>query len=168
MHPKKAEFVKKLEGILPSSDLQNSYLIQKGFQDWSLNYLEKNSFFNYVNKIDNYFRLIEVITIDEIQNSLNYSGLEKVRVLLDGFQLSLEKSEQKLFGVENLSIRYYSYNQFLYSIMLMFFELDSAKEIDKRITLLTQWLEDVSYSADKFYRQNRKLFDAVALQDLNP
>lgn len=44
MHPKKAEFVKKLEGILPSSDLQNSYLIQKGFQDWSLNYLEKNSF----------------------------------------------------------------------------------------------------------------------------
>lgn len=52
--------------------------------------------------------------------------------------------------------------------MLMFFELDSAKEIDKRITLLTQWLEDVSYSADKFYRQNKKLLDAVALQDLNP
>lgn len=165
MHPKKAGFLNILQNVKTSKDLNNGFLLEKGFSDWTKDYLETHPFSSYVDKIDNYFRLVEVITIEEIKDSLNYEGMEKVRVLLDGFQLSLERNEQKLFGVETLDMKYYKYNQFLYSIMLMFYELDSATEIDKRVTFLTQWLEDVSFEADSYYRKNQKILDAIAFQD---
>lgn len=165
MHPKKESFLAILKQTKTSPELRNGFLIERGFMDWSRDYLESHPFSSYIDKIDNYFRLVEVITSKEIAESLEYKEMEKVRVLLDGFQLSLERSEQKLFGVDSLNMKYYNYNQFLYVIMLMFFELDSAIEIDNRITYLTQWLEDVAYASDNYYKKNQKILDAIAFQD---
>lgn len=165
MHPKKEAFLPILKNVKISSDFTNGFLIEKGFYDWSVSYLETHPFSSYVDKVDNYFRLIEVITLDEIQENLSNQGLDKVRGILDGFQLSLERDEQKLFGVDSLDMKYYNYNQFIYSLMLMLYDLNSDKEIDKRITLLTQWLEDVLFEADSYFKKNSKLLNSISFQD---
>lgn len=151
--------LKIVSTIHPDKKFNNSQLLEKSFSDWSKKYLDNNNLADYIDKVYDYCRVIESIEIHEIEVANKYKKMQRVFTLLDKFQLSCEPGEQKLFGIEDLRMTYYSINPFLYGLMLMFYDLKETKEIDEKITYITQWLEDIAYTCDIYYKKNKSKLD---------
>jgi hypothetical protein len=144
-----------VSSIHPNKGFTNSHLLEKSFLDWSKKYLENNSVADYIDKVYDYFRIIESIDLEEINDANKYKKMQRIFKLLDKFQLSCEPEEQKLFGIEDLRMTYYPINPFIYGLMLMFYDIKDSNEIDSKITYITHWLEDVADACDKYYQKNK-------------
>lgn len=133
----------------------NSNLIEKSFKDWSKRYLASHTDSEYINKTFEFFRLIESIDIFEIENANKYKKTTRMLKLFDRLQDACEPHELKIFAVEELKTSYYQTHPFIYGLMLHFYDLKFSEEIDEKITFITQWIEEISYECDDFYKKNK-------------
>lgn len=134
----------------------NSNLIEKSFKDWSKKYLSLHTDSEYIDKIFEMFHLIEAIDIFEIENANKYTKTIRMLKLFDNLQEACESHELKIFAIEELKTNYYQLHPFIYGLMLHFYDIKFSEEIDEKITYITQWLEEIAYQCDDFYKKNSK------------
>lgn len=148
-----------IKAVHPQKEFTNSFLLEKSFIDWSKKYLDNNSIPDYIDKVYDYFRAIESIGLDDINDANKYKKMQRVFKLLDKMQLSCNIEDQKLFAIEDLRMTYYQINPFIYGLMLMFYDIKDSSEIDSKITYITQWLEDIADACDRYYKKNKTKLD---------
>jgi len=137
-------------------EFNNSYLVEKSLLDWSKKYLEENTLEDYIDKIYTYCRTIEAIELEEIEDANKYKKMQRIFKLLDRLQLTCDPQEQKLFAIEDLRMTYYYINPFIYGLMLLFYDIKETKEIDKKITFITHWLDDVAQACERQLQKKKK------------
>lgn len=150
------DIIEVISKIKLNKKFKNANLVEKSFIQWSCNFLIDYNIEKYSEKLFQYFRLIESIDFQEIEEANQHKKAMRMIKLFDKLQLTCSKEELKIFTIDELKPTYYHIHPFIYGLMLHFYDLRFSEEIDFKITLLTQWIEEIAYTVDDFYQNELK------------